>query len=109
MACTIMVNTLQDGQDIMLPWTVSGTVMSTMPGVNVTAVASQLDNGDINNFAITGLPSVTAGFSLELTNSVCTQTNVWYMLTIYAWDDTSQQATMVSLTFRISPPLMPGP
>lgn len=103
MACTILINSLQDGQDIMLPWLVSGSASGGSPTVNITSVARQIDDGNVDNLNVGGLPSMTAPFEFELNSGLCPQTNVWYMLTVYAWDSESSQATTLSLTFRVIP------
>jgi hypothetical protein len=106
MACTITFSNLLNGQEIDLPYTVSGQI--SPGGAKVIAAARQIDDNpvrDITGDCVPGVQPPVNGdqtFSAELTGADCPLADTYYMLTIYAWDDGSPTVSVASVTFKTS-------
>jgi hypothetical protein len=97
---TITIDNLSDGQEIEVPYEVTGSA-SVPAGTTIQCVARQVDNNALQTLAITPAADVT--FSFELTVADCPDVDTWYMLTIYVWDSAGD-LTLKSVTFkRIGP------
>lgn len=100
----IELDNLSNGQEVLLPIEVSGTVSAPAAGPTLSALARQIDD---NALVTLPLPNnnLPHAFSFEVAATECPDINTWYMLTIYAWDNQGD-CTIASLTFkRIAEPL----
>jgi len=108
MACTITFGNLLNGQEIHLPYSVSGQITVAPAGTKLIAAARQVDDNPLRDIAGDCLPGTSpavAGnqtFSTELTSSDCPLANTYYMLTIYCWDDNAAAVSVGSVTFKTS-------
>src|SRR5438067_1661782 len=112
MSCSISIGNIMNGQNVPLPFEVSGSVMLQSTGAtdSITAVAMQIDDNPLLDLTVGGSPTLRT-FSVELTSRDCPTMNTYYMLTIYAWDNVSPSASMASVTFKtvdlFAPPPVP--
>jgi hypothetical protein len=96
---------LSNGQELILPSDIVGSVsqLGNPPqGQNLTALARQIDDNGLVTILIANNPPFPVPISFELTYAECPEVNVWYMLTIYAWDSLGD-CTVQSVTFKRVP------
>jgi hypothetical protein len=84
MAISITIDNLSNGQQISLPYEVTGSATTTNAQIN--AMAAQLDDLMLT-------PLQHPSFSLELTETVCGPPGAWHILRIYAWDNVGDCGT----------------
>jgi hypothetical protein len=116
MACSISFDNLVNGQNVPLPFEVSGTitVLPTPAGGHLVAAAMQIDDNPLSNVGDNCNPNPgplatnDISFFVDLTTANCPLMNTYYMLTIYAWDNVSAPVSLASVTFKtvdlFSPP-----
>jgi hypothetical protein len=97
MAATITIDNLDNGQEVILDYTVTGTAAAQSPATDVVIIAWQIDDQELIDTNATPAPSVP--FSLNITPGQCTAVDTYYMLTIYVWDDQGDLA-IESRTFK---------
>lgn len=115
MACSIQFNNLINGQEISLPYRVTGRI-TVLPNVltgSFTAASRQIDSNPVVSMAGCCVPAPgplvpgPSDFTFDLTATDCPLPSVQYTLNIYAWDNLSQAVTLASVIFKtasVSPP-----
>src|SRR5262249_21187945 len=80
---------LMNGQGIPIPYQVLGAVGAAVPSVAVNALAKQMSTLPPAPLPPSNPPLPTANtyFNFVLTPMDCPQVNVWYLLTLCAWDE----------------------
>ena len=101
MASTITLN-LSNGQSIFLPFQVNINI-SGQGGAKITAVCSQIDDGDLHDVGncLPPLPDSPVAGSCTIEGLA---PNSWHTLTIYAWDEMSADPTILTVTFHVFDP-----
>lgn len=89
MPASLIIDNLENGQEILLPFEVSGS--SNGNGNNVTVIAWQIDEQDVRESDTPN--SATATFDFNISMLDCMLANAWYMLTVYVWDATGAVTT----------------
>jgi hypothetical protein len=104
MAANIVLNNLADGQQIIVPYEVSGSATPLPPANAITALARQVDANPLQS-----LPTSTT-FAFDLTVADCPVADTWHRLTMYAWDSSGDCST-ISVSFKNvgDPPPPPPP
>lgn len=98
----IELNNLTNGQQVVIPFEVHGTV-SGPGGVNLNALSRQIDDNALVTINLPNNPTALPhNFSFEITLADCPDVNTWYMVTVYAWD-TENACTIFSLSFKRVP------
>lgn len=101
MPVTISGLNVEDGQEILLPFEVSGVATASAGNVNI--IGWQIDDQDVHDVDLGNPLSQTFAFDFNISAIDCMQVNAWYMLTIYAWDSAGA-VSPTSRTFkRIEP------
>jgi hypothetical protein len=86
----ITFENLSNGQDVVIPYEVAGS--ATVSAGSVAIMAKQIDAEDPAN-----VPSPF--FTVNLGAGDCPVVGAWYLLTMYAWDNTGDAASK-SVSFR---------
>lgn len=81
----IIVDSPVDGQELEVPFTLSGTATAIAPATNVVAIEVQIDSAAQHDLGVVPAPSIPFGYTV--TEADCPAVDTWYLLTIYAWDD----------------------
>lgn len=111
MASSVTIDNLVDGQEIILPYEVTGSANGN--GALLVGIARQVDNNplvDIGQNCVPEVPHPTGGanppsctFAFELTAADCPQVGGWFLLTIHVWDDAGD-CTHWPVTFNVTNP-----
>lgn len=106
MPSTIAFTNLLPGQEVDLPYEVTGTIDVNPNTIKVVAAARQIDDALLQDIGGSLTPGTgTAGdqtFSTEITALDCPLADTYYMLTIYCWDDITAGVSVGSVTFKTS-------
>src|SRR5262249_29342791 len=101
MSLTFSNVNLMDGQGIPIPYQVLGAVGAAAPSVSVNALGRAMPGQPPAPLPPSNPPLPTANtyFNFVLTQADCPQVNVWYLLTLWGWDQ-GHNATTLSIQFR---------
>jgi hypothetical protein len=111
MASTVTVDNLVEGQEIVLPYEVTGSAAGDS-GARLVGIARQVDNNplvDIGENCVPVVPDPSGGasnptsvtFAFELTLADCPQVGGFFILTIHVWDDAGD-CTHTPVTFQVT-------